>query len=178
MSCCPSGCACYHRSCLPYLREVWLPKLIVGAQARERGEGARMRVCMHVHVLVRVEAQSYIMQILQNLATESAVLDMFFSPLAHPLSASPPSASPSLCVGVLRAVPHLTDDMAVQVQKLKVDTESAMLEMDQILRANELSLSLVAATPAVLALGAALLALWRWLTPRPPDPRWEAAPCR
>lgn len=50
---------------------------------------------------------------------------------------------------------------SLQVQKLKVDTESAMLEMDQILRANELSISLVAAVPAFLIAGATLYSLGR-----------------
>lgn len=48
-----------------------------------------------------------------------------------------------------------------QVQKMKVDTESAMLEMDQILRANELSISLVAAIPAFLVAGTGLYSLGR-----------------
>ncbi len=33
---------------------------------------------------------------------------------------------------------------------MKLDTMSAMLELDQVLRANELSISLVAAVPAML----------------------------
>ena len=66
----------------------------------------------------------------------------------------------------------------IQVQKLKVDTEAAMLQMDQILRANELSIALVAATPALLATLAAASAFWRWLTPSPPDPRRQALPAR
>ena len=45
---------------------------------------------------------------------------------------------------------------------MKVDTESAMLEMDQILRANELTISLVAAVPAILVAGTALYGLGRW----------------
>eukprot|EP00884_Botryococcus_braunii_P010488 jgi/Botrbrau1/19440/Bobra.0338s0062.1 len=53
-----------------------------------------------------------------------------------------------------------------------------MLEMDQILRANELSLALVAAVPALILLAGAVTALLRWLKPRPPDPHREAAPCR
>ena len=35
----------------------------------------------------------------------------------------------------------------MQVQKLKLDTEAAMLELDQILRANELTVAVVAAIP-------------------------------
>lgn len=53
-----------------------------------------------------------------------------------------------------------------------------MLEMDQILRANELSLALAAAIPALLLVAALVRALLRFLTPRPPDPHREAAPCR
>eukprot|EP00798_Chlamydomonas_sp_ICE-L_P010700 gene10700-12400_t len=43
-----------------------------------------------------------------------------------------------------------------EVQRLYVDTEATMLELDQILRANELSISIVAAVPA-LAVGWLLL---------------------
>lgn len=40
--------------------------------------------------------------------------------------------------------------LLIQVQRLKVDTEAAMLELDQILRSNELSISLVAAVPGLI----------------------------
>jgi nuclear-control-of-ATPase protein 2 len=43
-----------------------------------------------------------------------------------------------------------------------VDTASAMLEMDQILKANELSISLIAAVPAFLIAGGSLYYLGRW----------------
>lgn len=66
----------------------------------------------------------------------------------------------------------------LQVQKLKVDTESAMLEMDQILKANELSIALVAAIPALIFASLGVYGLVRWLRPVPPDPRVEALPCR
>ena len=59
-----------------------------------------------------------------------------------------------------------------------MDTEAAMLEMDQILKANELSIALVAAVPAFLFAGFVLLATVRWLTPTPPDPLYEALPAR
>lgn len=72
----------------------------------------------------------------------------------------------------------LLRSLLIQVQKLKVDTESAMLEIDQILRANELSVSLVAAVPAFLIAGAGLYSLGRAMTPAPPDPRREALPAR
>lgn len=42
-----------------------------------------------------------------------------------------------------------------------MDTASAMLEMDQILKANELSISLVAAVPAFLVAGTSLLYIGR-----------------
>ena len=72
----------------------------------------------------------------------------------------------------------LMRSLLIQVQKLKVDTESAMLEIDQILRANELSISLVAAVPAFLIAGVAVYSLGRAVTPAPPDPRREAVPAR
>ncbi len=65
-----------------------------------------------------------------------------------------------------------------QLQKLKVDTEAAMLELDQIMRQNELTIAVVAALPALAVAGFALAALRAWLTPSPPDPRWEALPAR
>lgn len=68
--------------------------------------------------------------------------------------------------------------LMIQVQKLKVDMESAMLEMDQILKSNELSIALVAAIPALVVAGGLLTLLLRFLSPRPPDPVFEALPCR
>ena len=53
-----------------------------------------------------------------------------------------------------------------------------MLEMDQILKANELSIALVAAIPALIFASLGLYGLARWLRPAPPDPRVEALPCR
>ncbi len=47
------------------------------------------------------------------------------------------------------------------MQHVKVDGEAAMLRLDQILRANELSLSLMAALPALGACWAALVAAVR-----------------
>jgi nuclear-control-of-ATPase protein 2 len=72
----------------------------------------------------------------------------------------------------------LMRSLLIQVQKLKVDTESAMLEIDQILRANELSISLVAAVPAFLIAGVVLYSLGNAVTPTPPDPKREAVPAR
>ena len=46
------------------------------------------------------------------------------------------------------------------------------------LQANELSISLVAAIPALAFAGASIFYMGRWVTPTPPDPRWEALPVR
>ena len=61
---------------------------------------------------------------------------------------------------------------------MKVDTEAAMLEIDQILKANELNMALVAAVPAILISGAVLVLVYRYFQPSPPDPKREALPCR
>ena len=73
---------------------------------------------------------------------------------------------------------QLPRSLLIQVQKLKVDTEAAMLEIDQILKANELNMALLAALPAFLVTGAGLVMLFRVLQPSPPDPVREALPCR
>jgi hypothetical protein len=72
----------------------------------------------------------------------------------------------------------LMRSLLIQVQKLKVDTESGLMEIDQILRANELSISLVAAVPSFLFAGAAIVSLGRMVKPSPPDPRREAMRAR
>lgn len=70
----------------------------------------------------------------------------------------------------------------IQVQRLKLDTEAAMLELDQILRSNELSLTLAAAVPSIVI--AALLARGAWrlaltsVLGAAPDPKREAVGCR
>ncbi|KFM24034.1 Nuclear control of ATPase protein 2, partial [Auxenochlorella protothecoides] len=69
-------------------------------------------------------------------------------------------------------------DWGGRVQKLKVDSESAMLEIDQILKSNELSIALVAAVPAFLIAGGLLYWTSRLITPAPPDPKTEAVPAR
>ncbi|PSC72602.1 Nuclear control of ATPase [Micractinium conductrix] len=73
---------------------------------------------------------------------------------------------------------ELVRALLIQVQKLKVDTTSAMLELDQILKANELSISLIAAVPSFLIGGFTLYYLGGLVTPSPPDPRREALPVR
>lgn len=66
----------------------------------------------------------------------------------------------------------------VQVQKVKVDLEAAMLELDQILRSNELTIAVTAALPAVLVAGTALYFLARLFRSSEPDLKRAAAPCR
>lgn len=52
------------------------------------------------------------------------------------------------------------------------------LELDQIMRQNELTMALVAAFPAILITGYLLMAGVRVLRPPPPDSATEAVPCR
>jgi ATP synthase regulation protein NCA2 len=58
--------------------------------------------------------------------------------------------------------------MLVQIQKLKTDGEAAMMTMDQTLRANELTLSLVAALPGMAIVAGVLSALGTLFRRRPP----------
>lgn len=58
---------------------------------------------------------------------------------------------------------ELVRALLIQVQKLKLDIEEAMLELDQILRANEINFAILAALPAFfLSLVLAML-LRAWL---------------
>lgn len=71
--------------------------------------------------------------------------------------------------------------LLIQLQKVKVDSASALLEMDQVLKANELSLAATAAVPALAAVWALGLGAKRALFSNrgpPPDPRRAAAPLR
>ena len=72
--------------------------------------------------------------------------------------------------------------LLIQLQKVKVDSASALLEMDQVLRANELSLAATAAVPALAAVylvGVAARKVFFSNRGRaPPDPRRAAAPLR
>lgn len=72
--------------------------------------------------------------------------------------------------------------LLIQLQKVKVDSASALLEMDQVLRANELSLAATAAVPAlaavwVLGIGIRKVFFANGRAP-PTDPRRAAAPLR
>ena len=74
---------------------------------------------------------------------------------------------------------QLARALLIQVQKLKVDTESAMLELDQILRANELNVALIAAIPAILIGGGLLYFMSTSIINRAgPDPYKSLIPCR
>ena len=53
-----------------------------------------------------------------------------------------------------------------------------MLELDQILRANELTVAVVAAIPSLAIAGGTGYLLIRWVTPSPPDRKSEALPAR
>ena len=72
--------------------------------------------------------------------------------------------------------------LLIQLQKVKVDSAGALLEMDQVLRANELSLAATAAVPALAAVWLLGIGARRALFSRsgapPPDPRRAAAPLR
>ncbi|KXZ51842.1 hypothetical protein GPECTOR_11g280 [Gonium pectorale] len=68
--------------------------------------------------------------------------------------------------------------LLIQVHHVKVDGQAAMLRLDQLLRANELTAALVAALPALAISLAAGAGLVRLLSPRAPDPRREAVPSR
>lgn len=59
-------------------------------------------------------------------------------------------------------VGELARALLIQVQKLKLDIETAMLELNQILRANEINFALLSAVPALL--GAFMIG---WLLKRP-----------
>ncbi|GLJ59356.1 hypothetical protein SUGI_1504880, partial [Cryptomeria japonica] len=57
---------------------------------------------------------------------------------------------------------ELARALLIQVQKLKLDIETAMLELNQILRANEINFAILAALPAffITIILAALLQIW------------------
>lgn len=53
-----------------------------------------------------------------------------------------------------------------------------MVELDNIMRANELTMAVTAALPAVFVLTGAGWLLWRLLSPPPPNMRTTAGPVR
>lgn len=73
---------------------------------------------------------------------------------------------------------RLARALLIQVQKLKVDTESAMLQLDQILRANELNVAFVAAIPSLFLAGGVVYLLFSTVFRTGPDPLQSLIPCR
>ncbi|XP_074310618.1 protein DGS1, mitochondrial-like isoform X2 [Silene latifolia] len=53
--------------------------------------------------------------------------------------------------------------MLIQVQKLKLDIETAMLELDQILKANEINFAVLAALPAFIFVVILIMLLRSWI---------------
>ena len=106
----------------------------------------------------------------------STILTRSYSSLRVAFTPSPKLHTNKILLKCNLSEYHSTIPM--QVQKLKVDTEAAMLQLDQILRANELSIALVAAIPAFIVAGFSAFFVFRWLMPSPPDARFEALPCR
>ncbi|GMH33733.1 hypothetical protein BSKO_01567 [Bryopsis sp. KO-2023] len=68
--------------------------------------------------------------------------------------------------------------LLIQVQKLKTDTEAAMLQLDSILRANELNVALIAAIPSVVIAGGLVYFTYKSINNSGPDPFVSATPCR
>ena len=65
---------------------------------------------------------------------------------------------------------NLMRSMLIQLQKLKVFTEAAMLTMDQILASNELTIAATAALPAFMLMSVGLNVLRRAFTSKAPKP--------
>lgn len=73
---------------------------------------------------------------------------------------------------------QLARTLLVQVQKLKVDTEGALLQLDQILRANELNMAFIAAIPALILGVGIFYGIASFLNRKGPDPTKSTIPCR
>lgn len=65
---------------------------------------------------------------------------------------------------------NLMTTMLIQMQKLKVHTESALLTMDQVLASNQLTMAGTAAMPALLFFGLLGFGAYKYLIPSPPKP--------
>ncbi|KAK1293965.1 hypothetical protein QJS10_CPA16g01154 [Acorus calamus] len=59
---------------------------------------------------------------------------------------------------------ELVRGLLIQVQKLKLDIETAMLELNQILKANEINFAILAALPAFFLSLALLMLVRTWIT--------------
>nr|XP_029149603.1 protein DGS1, mitochondrial isoform X2 [Arachis hypogaea] len=57
----------------------------------------------------------------------------------------------------------LAEALLIQIQKLKLDIETAMLELDQILRANEINFAILAALPAFILSLLLIMLVRTWL---------------
>eukprot|EP00892_Ulva_mutabilis_P001256 jgi/Ulvmu1/11130/UM071_0013.1 len=72
----------------------------------------------------------------------------------------------------------LPRSLLIQVHKMKTDTEAAMIELDKIMKSNELTLAVTAAFPAIVVAGTLGYAGLRLLSPPPPNVRTTAGPIR
>ncbi|KAL3896745.1 MAG: hypothetical protein SGPRY_013202 [Prymnesium sp.] len=70
-------------------------------------------------------------------------------------------------LGVVRG--SLVRSLLIQLHKLKCDVGTAMLELETVMRSQELTLALVAAMPALLLLAALGRATFSWMSLTPPD---------
>ncbi|CAN6483859.1 unnamed protein product [Victoria cruziana] len=59
---------------------------------------------------------------------------------------------------------ELARALLIQIQKLKLDIETAMLELNQILRANEINFAILAALPAFFLVLILVMVVWPWFT--------------
>ena len=59
--------------------------------------------------------------------------------------------------------------IGLQVHKMKTDLEAAMIELDKIMRANELTVAVTAALPAIVIAGALSYVVYRAVLPHPPN---------
>jgi hypothetical protein len=98
------------------------------------------------------------------LAAMEVVMRTYESEVAHPLR--------GLVAG------DLAWALLIQVQKLKTDTEASMRAMDQVLRANELTIALVAALPSLGIVAGALAGASRLLARPAPAPGAAGAALR
>lgn len=64
---------------------------------------------------------------------------------------------------------NLMRSLLIQIQKLKVDAGTAMLELNSVMRSQELTLALVAALPALVVVASVTSAFYSVLAPTPPD---------
>ncbi|CAN6483860.1 unnamed protein product [Victoria cruziana] len=66
---------------------------------------------------------------------------------------------------------ELARALLIQIQKLKLDIETAMLELNQILRANEINFAILAALPAFFLVLILVMVVWPWFT-QDKDAQW------